>query len=454
MAEAAMPETVSTRRTMIMGAAGRDFHNFNVAFRNNRAHRVVAFTAAQIPGIAGRRYPAALAGPGYPDGIPIVAEAELEAVIRDNDVDEVVFAYSDVLHAQVMHAASRALAAGADFALLGPGRTMIASRRPVIAVSALRTGCGKSQLARWLSRRLRGQGLRVAVIRHPMPYGDLARQAVQRFATTADLEAADCTIEEREEYEPHIAAGGVVFAGVDYVRILDAAEREADLVLWEGGNNDFPFITPDFHIVLADALRPGQETTHHPGETVLRMADVAVIAKADAAPEADVRHVAEAIAAVRPDVPVLRGGSPVTLDDPEAVRGRRVLVVEDGPTITHGGMAHGAGFVAARAAGAAEVIDPRPFAVPEIAEVYRRYPHIGPVLPAVGYGDAQIEALGRTIAASDADVVVAATPIDLAAMVETDKPVVRARYEYADIGEPPLAALVDDALARLGLLGD
>jgi len=437
-----------------MGAAGRDFHNFNTVFRDDDAYHVVAFTAAQIPGIAGRCYPAELAGAAYPDGIPILDEADLEDLVRDRDIDEVVFAYSDVPHAQVMHAASRALAAGADFALLGPRATMLTASRPVIAISALRTGCGKSQLGRWLSGRLRARGLEIAVIRHPMPYGDLARQAFQRFASKADLAQAACTIEEREEYEPHIACGGVVYAGVDYARILESAQREADLLVWEGGNNDFPFIRPDLHIVLADALRPGQETSHHPGETVLRMADVLVIAKADAAAEDDVRRIGETLAGVRPDTPIVRGGSPVRLDDPERVRGRRVLVVEDGPTITHGGMSHGAGLVAARAAGAAAVVDPRPFATPEIKAVFERYPHIGPVLPAVGYGDAQVGALERTIQASDADVVVAATPIDLAALIDCDKPVVRARYEYADIGDPPLATFVDGFLERVALGGD
>jgi predicted GTPase len=437
-----------------MGAAGRDFHNFNVALRNNPAYRVVAFTATQIPGIAGRRYPPELTGPRYPEGIPIVDETTLKALCREQEVQEVIFAYSDVPHATVMHAASRALAEGANFMLLGPGETMIQSALPVIAISALRTGCGKSQTGRWLSKRLREQGLRVAVIRHPMPYGDLARQAVQRFATPADLAAADCTIEEREEYEPHIAVGGVVFAGVDYVRILVEAEKEGDVILWEGGNNDFPFIRPDYHVVLADALRPGQETTHHPGETVLRMADVLVIAKTDVAPAEDTARVAEALASVNPGAPIVRAASPVRLDDPQALSGRRVLVVEDGPTITHGGMAYGAGYVAARGADVAEIVDPRGAAVPEIAEIYARYPHIGPVLPAVGYGAAQVDALARTIADSAAEVVVAATPINLAALVDIGKPIVRARYEFAEAGEPSLGGLVDSFLERVGLLGD
>ncbi len=437
-----------------MGAAGRDFHNFNMVLRDNPAYRVVAFTATQIPGISGRRYPAALAGAAYPEGIPILEDSRLEEICREQEVHEVMFAYSDVPHATVMHAASRALSQDADFVLLGPHRTMIQSARPVIAVSAVRTGCGKSQTARWLSKRLRDRSLRAAVIRHPMPYGDLARQAVQRFATREDLTLANCTIEEREEYEPHIAAGSVVFAGADYVRVLSEAEKESDIILWDGGNNDFPFIRPDLHIVLADALRPGQETTHHPGETVLRMADVLVIAKTDAAPAEDTERVAAALRAINPAAPIVRAASPVTLDDPDQVRGRRVLVVEDGPTITHGGMAYGAGTIAARTAGAAEILDPRACAVPEIASIYEQYPHIGAVLPALGYGQAQVEGLAQTIRASDADIVVAATPIDLGALIQVNKPVVRARYEFAETGEPSLAGLVDDYLARAGILGD
>jgi predicted GTPase len=449
-----MATSISKRRCLIMGAAGRDFHNFNMVLRDNPAYQVVAFTATQIPGISGRRYPAALAGAAYPEGIPILEDSRLEEICREQEIDEVMFAYSDVPHATVMHAASRALSQDADFVLLGPHRTMIQSAKPVIAVSAVRTGCGKSQTARWLSKRLRERGLRSAVIRHPMPYGDLARQAVQRFATQEDLTLAECTIEEREEYEPHIAAGSVVFAGADYIRVLSEAEKEADVILWDGGNNDFPFIRPDFHIVLADALRPGQETTHHPGETVLRMADVLVIAKTDAAPEQDTARVAEALSAINPAAPIVRAASPVTLDDPDMVRGRRVLVVEDGPTITHGGMGYGAGTIAARAAGAAEILDPRGCAVPEIASIYDQYPHIGAVLPALGYGEAQIEGLAQTIRASEADIVIAATPIDLGALIQVNKPIVRARYEFAETGEPSLGGLVDDYLARAGVLGD
>jgi len=438
-------------RVLIMGAAGRDFHNFNVVYRGDPRYEVVAFTATQIPDIAGRRYPAALAGPGYPEGIAIHDESELDRLCRELEVDVVVFAYSDVAHARVMHLASRVLAAGADFVLLGPERTMLVSRKPVVAVSAVRTGCGKSQTARWLSRRLREHGLVVAVVRHPMPYGDLAKQAVQRLASAADLAGADCTIEEREEYEPHIAAGNVVFAGVDYERILACAEAEADVVLWDGGNNDFPFFRPDLHIVLVDPLRVGDETSHHPGEAVLRMADVVVIAKTDTAAEADVRTVGDTVRAMLPEVPIVRGASPVVLDDAAAVRGKRVLVVEDGPTITHGGMAYGAGYIAATRAGAAEIVDPRSCAVGEIAGVFSSYPHIGRVLPAVGYHRSELDDLQATINASGAEVVVAATPSDLAALLRIHKPVVRARYEFAEAEEPGLGALVDAFLERHSL---
>ena len=430
------------RRVVIAGAAGRDFHNFNMVYRQDAAVHVVAFTAAQIPGIAGRRYPAALAGPLYPQGIPIVAEQELESVCRDG-VDEVVFAYSDVEHATVMHLASRALATGADFALLGPRRTMLKSCRPVIAVSAVRTGCGKSQTSRFVSRRLRERGLRVAVLRHPMPYGDLLAERVQRFATMADLDAARCTNEEREEYEPHVEIGNVVFAGVDYAAILQQAEAEAEVLVWDGGNNDFPFLAPDLHVVLVDALRPTHVDTHHPGEAVLRMADVVVVNKLTAATHPDVQRLAARVKAINPRAPLVRAASPVRLDRPELVAGRRVLVVEDGPTLTHGGMSHGAGYVAAVQGQAAEIVDPRPAAVPAIAEVYARYPHIGPVLPAVGYDDAQLEALAETLRRADCDAVVSASPIDLAARVEVGKPVVRARYEYADAGEPTLDSFVE-----------
>ena len=435
------------RRVVICGAAGRDFHNFNVAFRGDRATSIVAFTATQIPGIEGRRYPAALAGEGYPDGIPILAEAELEAVCRRERVTQVLFAYSDVTHAEVMHLASRALAAGADFSIMGPSATMLRSAKPVVAVSAVRTGCGKSQAARHLSNALGAAGRRVAVLRHPMPYGDLLRHRVQSFRSLTDLDAAECTLEEREEYEPHIAAGSGVFAGVDTAAVLEAAERESDLLLWDGGNNDFPFIAPTVHVVMCDALRPDQLTTHHPGEAVLRMADIVVINKVDAAPEADAARMQAAIASVAPAAQVVRAASPVTLDDPRRLEGKRVLIVEDAPTITHGGMPHGAGYVAVRALGGVEVVDPRASATPGIQRMYAAYPHIGPVLPALGYGEAQLAELRATINASAAEIVVAATPVDLARLGGFDRPVVRARYDYADAGEPTLTSLVLRLLA-------
>lgn len=434
-------------RVVILGAAGRDFHNFNTVYRGNPADTVVAFTATQISGIADRIYPASLAGPAYPAGIPIVAEHRLEELCISQRVEQVVFAYSDVPHEHVMHLASRALALGADFLLLGPHRTMLSASRPVIAVSGLRTGCGKSPISRWLASHLRGRGWRVAVIRHPMPYGNLAMEAVQRFASSADLDAACCTIEEREEYEPHIACGDVVFAGIDYAKILQAAEREADILVWDGGNNDVPFIRPALHIGVADALRPDQVTTHHPGETVARMADVLVVNKADAAPASDIAALITRLRAINPHAAIVRGNLPVRLDDPAAVCGRRVLVVEDGPTLTHGGMAHGAGAAAASAAGAAELIDPRASAPPELMAVFDEYPHIGKVLPAMGYSRSQMAALAATIDRSVADLVVVATPIDLAALIPIRKPVVRARYEFAEDPEGPLSAIVDRFLA-------
>jgi predicted GTPase len=433
---------------VILGAAGRDFHNFNLVYRDDPDVRVVAFTQAQIPRLHDRRYPASLAGPRYPDGIPIEDEADLETICRRERVDQVVFAYSDVSHAAVMHLASRALAAGADFALLGPCRTTLRAAVPVIAISAIRTGCGKSQTARWLGRWLRARGYRVAVLRHPMPYGDLERQRVQRFARREDLEAAGCTAEEREEYEPHLAVGNVVFAGVDYAAIMGRAEQEADMIVWDGGNNDFPFLRPDLHIVIVDALRPGQADGYHPGEAVLRMADVVVVNKVDAASAAGVQAVIDEVRAINDRATVVRAASPVRLDDPEAVRGRRVLVVEDGPTLTHGGMPYGAGYVAATAAGASVIVDPRASASPSIRGLFARHPHIGPVLPAVGYDRAQLDALRETIDRAGVDVVVAATPLDLGALIELRTPVVRARYEFADAGSPTLASMVDAFLAK------
>lgn len=440
-----------SNRVVIMGAAGRDFHNFNLLYRDSPADRVVAFTAAQIPGIADRHYPAALAGPAYPDGIPINDEADLETVCHDHGATTVMFAYSDVPYATVLHAASRAAAAGCDFILASPERTMLRSGKPVIAICAVRTGCGKSQTTRYLAQRLVDAGLRPAVLRHPMPYGDLAAQAVQRFAQPADLDAADCTLEEREEYEPYLELGLPVFAGVDYGAILAAAEREADIVLWDGGNNDFPFVRPDLHIVLADALRPGHETTYWPGEVNLRLADIVVVAKSDVATGKACDAVRRNIAATNPSAAIVSAASPVRLDGPEAVRGRRVLVVDDGPTLTHGGMPYGAGYVAAQAAGAAEIVDPRPYAAPAIANLYARYPHLGAVLPAMGYSADQRRDLAATINASGVDIVIAGTPIDLAHDLDLSLPIVRARYDYADAGAPSLWSLVEPFLHAQGL---
>ena len=439
----------SRKRVVIMGAAGRDFHNFNMVYRDDPGSEVVAFTAAQIPHISGRLYPAALAGALYPDGIPIHDECELADICRARSVDEVVFAYSDVEHVEVMHRASIALASGADFVLQGPRGTMLASKIPVIAVCAVRTGVGKSQTTRWLSRLARSRGFRVAVVRHPMPYGDLARQAVQRFAKSEDFDDANCTIEEREEYEPHVEIGNVVFAGVDYARVLAAAEMEADLILWDGGNNDFSFIKPDLRIVLVDPLRAGHELTHHPGEAVLRAADIVIVAKTNGAEPDMVRQVTRTSHALAPRATIFPAASIVTLSDPDAIRGKRVLVVEDGPTITHGGMPYGAGYVAVAGAGVAEIVDPRESAVGEIADIYRKYPHIGRVLPAMGYTGAELDDLRATIAASRAEVVVCGTPIDLFRVLGAGKPVVRARYEFAEVGEPRLSGLISGFLDGL-----
>lgn len=437
------------RRIVILGAAGRDFHNFNVAYRNDPSVRVAAFTAAQIEGIAGRRYPAALAGPLYPAGIPIIAEADLDQLIRNDRVDQVVFAYSDVPHEHVMHLASRTLAAGPDFALLGAERTMLNSALPVIAITAVRTGCGKSPIARWLARLLRDRQLRAAVLRHPMPYGDLVRQSVQRFASLADLDAAACSAEEREDYEPHIAMGTVVFSGIDWETILHTAEKEeADVLIWDGGNNDFPFVRPDLHITVADALRPRQIASHHPGETVARMADVLVINKIGTAAQGDIRIAEEELRVVNATAPIVHGDLPVHLDDADAIRGRRVLVVEDGPTITHGGMPFGAGYAAAAAASPGAIVDPRSVAAPALQRVFAAFPHIGQVLPAVGYNPEQLRDLETTINDVNADVVVSGTPIDLGRLLNIDKRIVQARYEFAEVGEPRLSRLIDAFIDR------
>ena len=438
-------------RVLIAGAAGRDFHNFNVVYRGRDDCEVVAFTATQIPNIDGRVYPAALAGERYPDGIPIVPEADLERLVREREVDEVVFAYSDVTHEHVMHVGSRALASGASYRLLSPEETMLPSSKPVVAVCAVRTGSGKSQTTRHIARILHESGKRVAVLRHPMPYGDLTRQAVQRFARYEDLDAADCTIEEREEYEPHLAEGNLVFAGIDYAAILEAAEAEADAILWDGGNNDTPFIRPDLHVVLVDPHRPGHELRYHPGETNLRMAHVCVVNKVDSAPPEGVEAVLESIRRHNPEARVVRAASPFLVEgDGDEIRGKRVLAIEDGPTLTHGEMTYGAAVLAAKAHGAAELVDPRPFAVGSIARTFDEYPHMGRLLPAMGYGRVQMDELRETIARSDADLVLIGTPIDLRRVIELDKPALRVTYRLEEIGEPTLASV----LAERGLIGN
>jgi predicted GTPase len=429
------------RKVVIMGAGGRDFHNFNTVFRDDPQTRVVAFTATQIPGISDRTYPPSLSGPYHPDGIPIVAEENLVEVVRREAVDEVVLAYSDLSHDQVMHQASTVLAAGADFRLLGPRATMLRGNRPVVAVCAARTGCGKSQTTRRVGRILLDAGLRVALVRHPMPYGDLERMRVQRFATVADIDASDPTVEEREEYEAPVRDGMVMFAGVDYGEILAAAQAEADVIVWDGGNNDFPFYAPDVLITVLDPLRPGHEIGYHPGETNLRMADILVLNKTDTAAPPDVQQVLANARAANPHAAVVLATSPVTLDAGPSLAGARVLVVEDGPSITHGGMPFGAGSVAASQAGA-EIIDPRPYAVGSIAATYAAYPDIGAVLPAMGYGDAQLAELGETIRAARCDAVVVGTPIDLARLVDLGHPVRRATYELREVGVPTLAELL------------
>ena len=438
-------------RVLIAGAAGRDFHNFNVVYRGRSDFEVVGFTATQIPNIDGRVYPAELAGDGYPDGIPIVAEADLERIVRDGEVDEVVFAYSDVTHGHVMHIGSRVLAAGASYSLLSPHRTMLTSSRPVVATCAVRTGSGKSQTTRHVAALLRESGKRVAVLRHPMPYGDLTAQAVQRFERYEDLDAADCTIEEREEYEPHLAEGNLVFAGIDYAAILEAAEAEADAILWDGGNNDTPFIRPNLHVVVVDPHRAGHELRYHPGETNLRMAHVCLVNKVDSAPPEGVLAVLDSIRVNNPDARVVRAASPFVIEgDADEIRGKRVLAIEDGPTLTHGEMTYGAAVLAAEAHGAAELVDPREFAVGSIAKTFEAYPHMGRLLPAMGYGREQREELRETIARSDAELVLIGTPIDLRRIIDLDKPALRVTYRLEEIGEPTLASLLEER----GLIGD
>jgi len=433
---------MSAIRTLIMGAAGRDFHNFNVFFRDNLDYEVVAFTATQIPDIEGRTYPAELAGKLYPKGIPIFAETDLLKLIREKNVDQVIFAYSDVPHEVVMHKASAVLAAGADFRLMGMKTTQLKSTKPVVSVCAVRTGSGKSQTTRRVSLILRNMGYKVAAIRHPMPYGDLVKQAVQRYADYSDLDKHECTIEEREEYEPHLDNGVIVYAGVDYEKILRQAEKEVDIILWDGGNNDFSFYVPDLSIVVADPHRPGHELGYHPGETNVIAADVFVINKVDTADAENVIKVRQNLRLLNPKATIIEAASPLFVDDPDAIRGKRVLVIEDGPTLTHGEMAYGAGYVAARRFGAAEIVDPRPFAVKSIKATYEKYPKTGPILPAMGYGEAQTRDLEATINNADVDLVIIGTPIDLKRVLKINKPAQRVRYELQEIGQPTLADIL------------
>ena len=425
-------------RTIIMGAAGRDFHNFNVYFRRNQDYQVVAFTATQIPNIEGRKYPPELSGSLYPQGIPIYPESDLRRLIQEHHVEQVIFAYSDVPHEYVMHHASAVMAMGADFRLMGMHTTQIQSSKPVVSVCAVRTGSGKSQTTRRVSLILRGMGYRVAAVRHPMPYGDLVKQKVQRFASYADLDRNECTIEEREEYEPHLDNGVIVYAGVDYEAVLRQAEQEVDIILWDGGNNDFPFFKSDLQIVVADPHRPGHERAYHPGETNARAADVFVINKVDTANPENVIAVRESLSALNPRAVIIEAASPLFIEDPAAIRGKRVLVIEDGPTLTHGEMAYGAGWVAARRYGAAQIVDPRPFAVGSIAATYRKYPGTGAILPAMGYGGDMMKDLEDTINGSDAEYVLSATPIDLNRILKINKPMQRVRYELQEIGRPTL----------------
>jgi len=435
-------------KVVIMGAAGRDFHNFNVYFRNNDAYEVVAFTATQIPGIESRNYPAELAGAMYPKGIPIFPEEELPRLIKEHDVDQVVFAYSDVSHEYVMHKASAVLANGADFRLMGPKTTMLKSKVPVVSVCAVRTGSGKSQTSRQVAKILKSKGLRVAAIRHPMPYGDLRKQVWQRFASYEDLDKHECTIEEREEYEPHIDNGIVVYAGVDYEKILREAEKESDVIVWDGGNNDLPFYKPDLSIVVADPHRAGHELTYHPGEANLRMANIIIINKVDTADPQKVKLVKENAKMANPSAIILEASSPVTADMPDLIKGKKVLVIEDGPTLTHGGMPYGAGMILAKNCGASEIVDPRPYAVGSIKEAYRRFPHLGPLLPALGYSGKQVAELKETIDRVPCDVVVMGTPIDLRRVIAINKPSVRVRYELRVLGTVSLEQILDDFVER------
>ena len=431
-------------KVIIMGAAGRDFHNFNVYFRENANYEVVAFTATQIPNIEGRKYPASLSGRLYPNGIEIHPESELPELISKLGVEQVVFAYSDIPHMEVMHKASMVNASGADFRLMGSNQTALKAKVPVIAVCAVRTGSGKSQTTRAIATALRSKGRRVVAVRHPMPYGDLQKQAVQRFATYEDLDTHDCTIEEREEYEPHIDKGIIVYAGVDYEKILRQAEQEADVVLWDGGNNDTPFYVPDLHIVVADPHRAGHGKAYHPGESNIRMADVVIINKVDTAEPDKVEAVKKVISELNPTAQIVTAASPLTVEDSTAINGKRVLVIEDGPTVTHGEMTFGAGMIAAKNAGAKDIIDPRPFAMGSIKATFEKYAHLEKVLPAMGYGNRQIEELEQTINASDSEVVVSGTPIDLTRVLrKVNKPIVRVKYDLQVKGEPTLERILD-----------
>jgi len=443
---------MTKRKVIIMGAAGRDFHNFNTFFRDNEDFEVVAFTATQIPNIEGRFYPPELAGKLYPKGIPINPEEDLPKLIKEHNVDIVVFAYSDVSHEYVMHRASIALANGADFWLMGPDTTLIQSTKPVISICAVRTGCGKSQTTRRVTDILHKYGLKYVVIRHPMPYGDLKKQAVQRFATYEDLDKHECTIEEREEYEPHLDRGNVVYAGVDYEKIIRSAEKEADVIVWDGGNNDLPFYKPDLHIVVTDPHRAGHELKYHPGEANFRMANVIVINKEDSADPKNIELIKEHIKEANPNAIVIDAESPITVENPDAIKGKRVLVVEDGPTLTHGGMKFGAGYLAAKKYGAKEIIDPRPYAVGSIKETYKKYPHLDLILPAMGYGKQQIKELEETINNADADLVIIGTPIDLRRLIKINKPADRVRYELKEMGPTTLEDIIKKFLQEKNLI--
>ena len=439
---------MSRIKTIIMGAAGRDFHNFNVFFRDNQDYEVVAFTATQIPNIEGRKYPAELAGKLYQTGIPIYPESELPELIKHHKVDQVVFAYSDVPNNYVMDKASLVLAAGADFRLMGVGTTQIKSSKPVISVCAVRTGSGKSQTTRSVAKEMIALGYKVAAIRHPMPYGDLVKQRVQRYSSYADLDKHECTIEEREEYEPHLDNGVIVYAGVDYEDILRQAEKEVDIVLWDGGNNDFPFYKSDLSIVVVDPHRAGHEITYHPGETNVRLADIFVINKVDTADAGNVIKVRENIRALNSDAIVIEAASPLFVDDPKQIKNKRVLVIEDGPTLTHGEMTYGAGWVAARRFGASVIVDPRPYAVGSIDATYKKYPNTGPILPAMGYGGQMIKDLEDTIKQAEVDLVISATPIDLNRIIKINKPMQRVRYELQEIGQPTLKEILSSRFGK------